>query len=121
MALVRPFGFSRVRQHQKDFENIKVNMNVYAAGDFKSGPEGYTRNNMSETDKLAWLEFITPVWENIKQKWKLAGVSNQENSIYRRQLYHLLVSENGGNDNETALAIGLVDKLMSKQERKLYD
>ena len=47
---VRPFGFSRVRQYQKDFfENIKVNMNVYAAGDFKSGPEGYTRNNMSET------------------------------------------------------------------------
>ena len=30
--------------------------------------------------------------------------------------YHLLVSENDGNDNETALAIGLVDKLMTKQE-----
>ena len=37
---VLPFGFSRVRQYQKDFfENIKVDMNVYAAGDFKSGPE----------------------------------------------------------------------------------
>ena len=59
-----PFGFSRVRQYQKDFfENIKVDMNVYAAGDFKSGPEGYTRNDMSETDRLAWVEFVTPVWE----------------------------------------------------------
>ena len=64
---VRPFGFSRVRQYQKDFfENIKVDMNVYAAGDFKSGPEGYTRNDMSKTDKLAWLEFVTPVWEKYK-------------------------------------------------------
>ena len=34
--------------------------------------------------------------------------------------YHLLVSENGGNDNETALAIGLVDKLMTKQEIRNY-
>ena len=118
---VRPFGFSRVRQYQKDFfENIKVNMNVYAAGDFKSGPEGYTRNNMSETDKLAWLEFITPVWEKYKTKME-AGRGFESGKIqYIGDNYHLLVSENGGNDNETALAIGLVDKLMSKQEIRNY-
>ena len=57
---VLPFGFSRVRVYSKDFfENIKVDMNVYAAGDFKSGPENFTRNEMSDTDKLAWLEFVT--------------------------------------------------------------
>ena len=118
---VRPFGFSRVRQYQKDFfENIKVNMNVYAAGDFKSGPEGYTRNDMSETDKLAWLEFITPVWEKYKTKIE-AGRGFESGKIqYIGDNYHLLVSENGGNDNETALAIGLVDKLMSKQEVRNY-
>ena len=118
---VRPFGFSRVRQYQKDFfENIKVNMNVYAAGDFKSGPEGYTRNDMSETDKLAWLEFITPVWEKYKTKME-AGRGFESGKIqYIGDNYHLLVSENGGNDNETALAIGLVDKLMSKQEMRNY-
>ena len=118
---VRPFGFSRVRQYQKDFfENIKVNMNVYAAGDFKSGPEGYTRNDMSETDKLAWLEFVTPVWEKYKTKME-AGRGFESGKIqYIGDNYHLLVSENGGNDNETALAIGLVDKLMSKQEIRNY-
>ena len=118
---VRPFGFSRVRQYQKDFfENIKVNMNVYAAGDFKSGPEGYTRNDMSETDKLAWLEFIAPVWEKYKTKME-AGRGFESGKIqYIGDNYHLLVSENGGNDNETALAIGLVDKLMSKQEIRNY-
>ena len=118
---VRPFGFSRVRQYQKDFfENIKVNMNVYAAGDFKSGPEGYTRNNMSETDKLAWLEFVTPIWEKYKSKME-AGRDFEVGKIqYIGDNYHLLVSENGGNDNETALAIGLVDKLMTKQEIRNY-
>ena len=118
---VRPFGFSRVRQYQKDFfGNIKVNMNVYAAGDFKSGPEGYTRNNMSETDKLAWLEFVTPIWEKYKSKME-AGRDFEAGKIqYIGDNYHLLVSENDGNDNETALAIGLVDKLMTKQEIRNY-
>ena len=69
---VLPFGFSRVRQYQRDFfKNIKVDVNVYAAGDFKSGPEGYSRNNMSKTDKLAWLEFATPVWEKYKSKMEI--------------------------------------------------
>ena len=118
---VRPFGFSRVRQYQKDFfKNIKVNVNVYAAGDFKSGPEGYTRNDMSETDKLAWLEFVTPVWEKYKSLME-AGRGFEAGKIqYIGDNYHLLVSENGGNDNETALAIGLVDKLMTKQEIRNY-
>ncbi len=118
---VRPFGFSRVRQYQKDFfDNIKINVNVYAAGDYKSGPEGYTRNNMSETDKLAWLEFVTPVWEKYKHKME-AGRGFESGKIqYIGDNYHLLVTENGGSENETALAIGLVDKLMSKQEIRNY-
>ena len=118
---VRPFGFSRVRQYQKDFfGNIKVNMNVYAAGDFKSGPEGYTRNDMSETDKLAWLEFVTPIWEKYKSKMEAARDFETGKIQYIGDNYHLLVSENGGNDNETALAIGLVDKLITKQEIRNY-
>lgn len=118
---VRPFGFSRVRQYQKDFfDNIKVKMNVFAAGDFKSGPEGYTRNDMSETDKLAWLEFVTPVWEKYKIKME-AGRGFESGKIqYIGDNYPLLASENSGGINETALAIGLVNKLMSKQELRNY-
>ena len=118
---VLPFGFSRVRLYQKDFfENIKVNMNVYAAGDFKSGPEGYTRNDMSETDKLAWLEFVTPIWEKYKSKME-AGRGFESGKIqYLGDNYPLLASENGGDNSETALSTGLVDKLMSKQETRNY-
>ena len=118
---VLPFGFSRVRLYQKDFfDNIKVNMNVYAAGDFKSGPEGYTRNDMSETDKLAWLEFVTPVWEKYKIKMETGRGFESGKIQYIGDNYPLLASENGGDINETALAIGLVNKLMSKQELRNY-
>ena len=118
---VLPFGFSRVRQYQKDFfENIKVDMNVYAAGDFKSGPEGYTRNDMSETDKLAWLEFVSPVWEKYKSKMETGRGFDSGKIQYIGDHYHLLTDGNGGDNNETALEIGLVDKLMSKQELRNY-
>ena len=118
---VLPFGFSRVRQYQKDFfENIKVDMNVYAAGDFKSGPEGFTRNDMSETDRFAWLEFVTPIWEKYKSKME-AGRGFESGKIqYLGDNYPLLASENGGDNSETALSTGLVDKLMSKQEIRNY-
>ena len=116
-----PFGFSRVRQYQKDFfENIKVDINVYAAGDFKSGPEGFTRNDMSETDRLAWVEFVTPVWEKYKAKMETGRGFESGKIQYIGDNYHLLASENGGDDNETALAIGLVDQLMTKQEIRNY-
>ena len=118
---VLPFGFSRVRQYQKDFfENIKVDMNVYAAGDFKSGPEGFTRNDMSETDRLAWVEFVTPVWEKYKTKMETGRGFDSGTIQYIGDNYHLLATENGGDDNETALAVGLVDKLMTKQEIRNY-
>ena len=118
---VLPFGFSRVRQYQKDFfENIKVDMNVYAAGDFKSGPEGFTRNDMSETDKLAWLEFVTPIWNKYKAKMEAGRGFDSGTIQYIGDNYHLLATENGGDDNETALAVGLVDKLMTKQEIRNY-
>ena len=118
---VLPFGFSRVRQYQKDFfENIKVDMNVYAAGDFKSGPEGFTRNDMSETDRLAWVEFVTPVWEKYKAMMEKGRGFDSGTIQYIGDNYHLLATENGGDDNETALATGLVDKLMTKQEIRNY-
>lgn len=118
---VRPFGFSRVRQYQKDFfDNIKVKMNVYAAGDFKSGPEGYTRNDMSETDKLAWLEFVRPVWDKYKTKMEIGRGFESGKIQYIGDNYDVLSAGNDGDDNQTALAIGLVDKLMSKQEFRNY-
>ncbi|MBT3646126.1 MAG: signal peptide peptidase SppA [Cryomorphaceae bacterium] len=118
---VLPFGFSRVRLYQKDFfENIKVNMNVYAAGDFKSGPEGYTRNDMSETDRFAWLEFITPIWEKYKSKMEIGRGFESGRIQYIGDNYPLLVSENNGDNNETSLTTGLVDKLMSEQETRNY-
>ena len=65
-GMVSAFGFSRKREFYKDlYENINLNYNIFVAGDFKSGPEPYTRNSMSEEDKLAWNEFANPLWKKM--------------------------------------------------------
>ena len=118
---VLPFGFSRVRVYSKDFfENIKVDMNVYAAGDFKSGPENFTRNEMSDTDKLAWLEFVTPIWEKYKTKIETGRGFDSGKIQYLGDNYNLFAAENDGDINKTALTSGLVDTLMSVQETRNY-
>lgn len=118
---ILPFGFSRVRMYSKDFfENIKVDMNVYAAGDFKSGPENFTRNEMSDTDKLAWLEFIRPIWEKYKIKIETGRGFDSGKIQYLGDNYNLFAAENDGDINKTALTSGLVDTLMSVQETRNY-
>ena len=63
---VSAFGFSRKREFYKDlYENLNLNYHIFVAGDFKSGPETYTRNSMSEEDKLAWNEFAKPLWSKM--------------------------------------------------------
>ena len=74
---VSAFGFTRKREYYKDlYKNLKLNYNVFTAGDFKSGPEPYTRDSMSESDKLAWNEFANPMWEKMTammERWKKAS------------------------------------------------
>ena len=63
---ISSFGFSRKREYYKDFyENIKLNYHVFIAGDFKTGPEPFTRTDMSDEDKIAWSDFADPLWKKM--------------------------------------------------------
>ena len=63
---VSSFGFSRKREYVKDlYENIKLNQHVFIAGEWKTGPENFTRNTMSEEDKTQWNEFASPLWKKM--------------------------------------------------------
>ena len=78
---VNALGFSRKREFYKDlYEKINLNYNVFVAGDFKSGPEPYTRNSMSEEDKLAWSEFADPLWNKMKEMME-SGRDLQQGTI----------------------------------------
>ena len=113
---VSAFGFARKREFYKDlYENINLNYNVFVAGDFKSGPEPYTRNSMSEEDKLAWNEFANPLWLKMTQMME-SGRNLNDGTIqdYGDKLWEMSI------DNpeiaQIALELGMVDMVVSREE-----
>ena len=58
-------GFGGARQYLKNFfEKFLITPRIYAAGDFKTGPESYLRDSMSDEAKVN-LSFFEPLWK----KW----------------------------------------------------
>ncbi|MDB9747446.1 signal peptide peptidase SppA [Gammaproteobacteria bacterium] len=115
---VSAFGFSRKREYYVDFyKNIKLNFNIFTAGDFKSGPEPYTRDSMSENDKLAWNEFANPMWK------KMTGMMEEGRGLpigtiqtYGDTAYEMMVAN--PEPAQFAYEIGLVDKIVTREELK---
>ena len=115
---VSAFGFSRKREYYVDFyKNIKLNFNIFTAGDFKSGPEPYTRDSMSENDKLAWNEFANPMWK------KMTGMMEEGRGLpigtiqtYGDTAYEMMVTN--PEPAQFAYEIGLVDKIVTREELK---
>ena len=115
-GLVSAFGFSRKREFYKDlYENINLNYNIFVAGDFKSGPEPYTRNSMSEEDKLAWNEFANPLWKKMTAMME-AGRNLPEGTIqnYGDSIWDL--SLESPMQSEIALELGLVDMVVTRED-----
>ena len=113
---VGAFGFSRKREFYKDlFEKINLNYHIFTAGDFKSGPEPYTRNSMSDQDKLAWNEFANPLWEKMTDMME-SGRNIPEGSIqsYGDSFYELSLTN--PEPAKIALDLGLVDQIVTREE-----
>ncbi len=67
-------GFGGARQYLKNFfEKFLITPRIFAAGDFKTGPEPYTSDRMSDEAK-ANLAFYDPLWK----KWKDFVYENRE-------------------------------------------
>jgi protease-4 len=113
MGEVSATGFSRKREYYKDlFNNLKINYHVFVAGDFKSGPEPYTRTNMSEEDKLAWREFADPLWQ--KMTLMIEEARNLESGFmqnYGDNLWNLLKLKA---DEQTGQSFAFSNALLAK-------
>ena len=117
---VSAFGLTRKREYYKElYKNLKINYNVFTAGDFKSGPEPYTRDSMSENDKLAWNEFADPMWEKMTGMMETArNLPDGTMQNYGDNAWEMIT------DNpeaaEVALELGLVDMVVTREEIRLW-
>ena len=113
---VSAFGFARKREFYKDlYENINLNFNVFVAGDYKSGPEPYTRNSMSEEDKMAWNEFANPLWLKMTQMME-SGRDLNEGTIqdYGDDLWEMSIDS--PEIAQIAFELGMVDMVVTREE-----
>ena len=113
---ISSFGFSRKREYVKDlYENIKLNQHVFIAGEWKTAPEPFTRNDMSEEDKNAWNDFAEPLWNKmttyIENARDLPSGTLQD---YGDSFWQLALEEPEA--SQSALKKGLVDKVFTVEE-----
>ena len=130
MGEVNATGFSRKREYYKDlYNNLKINYHVFVAGDFKSGPEPYTRTNMSEEDKLAWREFADPLWK--KMTFMIEEARDLDNGFiqnYGDNLWNLLQTKAEAQTGESfafsnallAKEYNLVDELVTEESLRQW-
>ena len=60
-------GLGGMRAYQKElYENLKINVNNYSEGDFKSALEPNTRTDMSENDRIQREALLNPIWNEMK-------------------------------------------------------
>ena len=113
---ISSFGFSRKREYYKDFyENIKLNYHVFVAGDFKTGPEPFTRTDMSDEDKIAWKDFADPLWKKMTNYMESAR-DIPDGSIQEYGDSFLELSLEKPEVSQIAFDRGLVDKIFTKEE-----
>lgn len=119
-GMVNAVGFSRKREFYKDlYENINLNFNIFVAGDFKSGPEPFTRNSMSDEDKLAWNDFANPLWLKMTSMME----SGRDLPIGTMQKYGDTLWEMTIENPETAeiaLELDLVDMVVTREELRQW-
>ena len=113
---VGSFGFSRKREYVKDlYENIKLNQHVFISGEWKTGPEPFTRNNMSEEDKTSWNDFAVPLWNKMTNLMETAR-ELPEGTIQNYGDRFLDLSLTEPESSQIALNWGLVDMVFTVEE-----
>jgi len=114
-------GFSIYQPYFKSLlEKHDVSVNVFKVGKYKSAVDPFIRDDMSEEDRLAWTEVLNPLWDAYtsdveKARGMAAGSINTvlENAPEK-------VRDAEGNLARLALEAGLVDRLVTDNERREY-
>jgi protease-4 len=106
-------GYSRFLPYYKDaLEKLYIDYNVWTVGEYKSFVEPITRNDMSDFDREASLDYLTGLWKSyqadVTAARQLPGDAMQR---YADDAPELL-SNAGGDAAKLALDYGLVDELL---------
>ncbi len=121
MGTVFLHGFGVYHLYFKQaLDTLMVNYNIFKVGTFKSALEPMTRDSMSPEDRKQTREWLTALWnlytDDIK---KLRPLKPSAIRKYTSDLAAQLKST-GGDSAKLALKLGLVDKLLTREQSSAY-
>ncbi|MCA1779188.1 MAG: S49 family peptidase, partial [Xanthomonadaceae bacterium] len=113
-------GYAYFRNYFREgLEKLKVDVNLFRVGEFKSAMEPFIRDDMSASDQAAAEYFIGGLWREY-----LEIVSGHRGMPVERLLEIAesmvdLLERSDGNAAAMALEVGLVDQLMTRPAARL--
>ena len=116
-----PEGFSAYRTYFKGFlERFNITVNLFKVGQYKSAVEPYIRDSMSEEDKEARLAYLKAWWSTYTQRIERRrdmAPGDLDNIIDNVEE---VLETADGNLAQLAINTGLVDRLLTEQQRDEY-
>ena len=114
-------GYSRFRTYYKDFlEKLKISINLFRVGKYKSAMEPYIRNDMSEEAKKANKAWMGELW----QAWKVEVAKNRDLKPEDIQNFadnaHIFIKKEKGDIATALLKANLIDKLLNRTQTREY-
>ena len=114
-------GFARNRLYGRQaLEKLKINFNIFRAGNYKSALEPFIRDNMSDAARQANQAWLDDLWRSARDLVLAERhlLPEELNDYINNYDHHL--SANQGNAANAALAAGLVDRLLSRPQWRRY-
>jgi protease-4 len=117
MGLVWLPGFSSYRNYYKEaLDRFEVDWNVFRVGEYKSAVEPYLRSEMSPEARQNRRQWLDELWEVYRTDLSAArGLSRDAISAYSND-FHRRMGDHAGNAAAVALAEGLVDHVVNRDE-----
>ena len=113
-------GLSYFRNYYaRGLEMLKVDVNLFRVGEFKSAMEPFIRNDMSESDREAAAYWIGGLWQQYLEIVSANRGLPLERLIEQTQNPVALLAEQQGNSAEAALEAGWVDRLVTRPEARI--
>ncbi|MEX2498717.1 MAG: signal peptide peptidase SppA [Wenzhouxiangellaceae bacterium] len=108
-------GYAYFRNYfRESLEKLKIDVNLFRVGEFKSAMEPFIRDSMSEADKAAAEYFIGGLWQQyLEIVAEHRGVPVQRLLEVAENMVELLEGADG-NPANMALEAGLADRLMTR-------
>jgi len=113
MGLVLIDGYSTyIPYYRALFDKIYVDYNTWSVGEYKSGVEPYTREDMSDADREARSAYLNAMWDLYQRDVERArGLETDSLQRYADDFIPLL-RDAGGDSARLAVDFGLVDEAL---------